>query len=82
MTVTVTARCVFALCLLLLATLVSGQEVFDPPDPTDDDAQTGVLVGARIPEFRATDQNGQERDFESLKGPKGLLLLFHRSADW
>jgi hypothetical protein len=28
------------------------------------------------------DQSGRRQTFESLKGAKGLLLLFHRSADW
>lgn len=43
---------------------------------------TGPEVGAFIPEFEIRDQNGQMRSFEDLRGPKGLLLLFHRSADW
>jgi hypothetical protein len=28
------------------------------------------------------DQDGRLRTFESLRGPKGLILLFFRSADW
>ena len=43
---------------------------------------TGPDVGARIPEFSLPDQSGQMRAFDSLKGPKGLVLLFFRSADW
>lgn len=43
---------------------------------------TGPAVGERIPAFEGVDQNGRARDFESLAGPNGLLLLFHRSADW
>ncbi|MBI1357263.1 MAG: hypothetical protein GC160_23225 [Acidobacteria bacterium] len=43
---------------------------------------TGPAVGERIPSISAVDQDGRERDFDSLKGPNGLLLLFHRSADW
>lgn len=78
-----TLRFVLALYVLFsLGSLAAGQEVFDPPDPTDDDALTGIPVGAKIPPFRALDQNGKSRDFESLKGLKGLVLLFHRSADW
>jgi len=42
----------------------------------------GVKVGEKIPEFELADQTGESRDFDSLKGPKGLLLVFHRSADW
>ena len=58
------------------------QEVFDPLDPSDDDGQTGIEVGARIPDFRAVDQNGKTWDYDALKGPNGAVLLFHRSADW
>ena len=64
------------------AFMVSAQDDFDPLDPEDDDAQTGVAVGARIPDFRAVDQNGESWDFDRLKGPNGAVLVFHRSADW
>lgn len=43
---------------------------------------SGPAVGQKIPPFEAVDQNGKRQTFESLKGPNGLLLLFHRSADW
>ncbi len=43
---------------------------------------TGPEVGATIPAFEAVDQTGAKRTFENLAGPNGLLLLFHRSADW
>jgi hypothetical protein len=43
---------------------------------------TGPPVGQKVPEFSATDQNGRPRAFSDLVGPNGLLLLFHRSADW
>ncbi len=44
--------------------------------------KTGPSVGARIPEFTASDQYGRPRTFESLRGPEGLVLMFVRSADW
>ena len=43
---------------------------------------TGPAAGKKIPAFTALDQHGQRRDFASLAGPNGLLLVFHRSADW
>jgi hypothetical protein len=43
---------------------------------------TGPRVGETIPEFSAVDQHGDRRIFAELTGPNGLLLLFHRSADW
>jgi hypothetical protein len=48
-------------------------------------AQTGSLgpgVGSRIPDFSAPDQHGVVQNLETLKGPKGLMLVFFRSADW
>lgn len=43
---------------------------------------TGPAVGQGIPDFAAVDHNGKRRAFDDLAGPNGLLLLFHRSADW
>ncbi len=42
----------------------------------------GPAVGAKIPVFKAQDQTGKMQSLETLKGPKGLYLLFVRSADW
>ncbi|MBI2686720.1 MAG: redoxin domain-containing protein [Acidobacteria bacterium] len=42
----------------------------------------GPGIGERVPEFRAVDQAGKLQDLVSLRGPKGLWLLFVRSADW
>jgi len=44
--------------------------------------KTGPAVGAHIPAFEVVDMNGKRQTFETLKGPKGLLLTFVRSADW
>ncbi len=70
------------LSILLMTPVIPAQEDFDPLDPIDDDAQTGIEVGTKIPEFRAVDQNGKVWDFDALKGPKGAVLVFSRSADW
>ena len=42
----------------------------------------GPQVGARIPDFTLADQNGTPRTLRSLMGPKGLMLVLFRSADW
>jgi cytochrome oxidase Cu insertion factor (SCO1/SenC/PrrC family) len=48
-----------------------------------DKLDKGPKVGAAIPQpFQATDQNGQLRDFASLTGKRGLVLLFSRSLSW
>lgn len=42
----------------------------------------GTGPGERIPEFSLPDQSGELRSLKDLAGPNGLLLVFHRSADW
>ena len=42
----------------------------------------GPQVGDSVPDFNLPDQNGQLRTLDSIKGPNGAMLLFHRSADW
>ena len=42
----------------------------------------GLPVGQRAPAFSLPDQFGHERTLDSLKGPRGTVLLFFRSADW
>ncbi len=44
--------------------------------------KTGPAIGAPIPAIQADDQNGKTQKLESLRGPKGTILLFIRSADW
>jgi hypothetical protein len=49
---------------------------------TNDGYTTGPEPGQRIPEFALPDQNGVLRSLADLAGPNGLLLVFHRSANW
>jgi hypothetical protein len=42
----------------------------------------GLDVGKKAPDFSAPDQFGRLQTLEALKGPKGTVLLFFRSADW
>ena len=42
----------------------------------------GLEVGQKAPAFSARDQFGEQQTLETLKGPKGTVLLFFRSADW
>lgn len=75
-----TMRTVCAI-LVLLAAKMHGQKARPLPE-LDRNLRTGPDVGASIPAFSAEDQRGVHRDFASLRGPKGLVLLFVRSADW
>lgn len=49
---------------------------------TNDRYATGPEIGERIPDFSLPDQKGVLRSVANLSGPNGLLLVFHRSADW
>lgn len=49
---------------------------------TNDGYATGPDPGQRIPEFALPDQFGAVRTLNDLAGSAGLLLVFHRSADW
>ena len=42
----------------------------------------GLQVGQKAPSFSARDQFGHEQSLAGLKGSKGTVLLFFRSADW
>jgi hypothetical protein len=50
-----------------------------PPVPIE---RRGLAVGQRIPPLDLTDQFGRRQSLATLSGPKGLVLLFVRSADW
>ena len=67
---------------IAFVTAMVAQEPFDTDDPLDADFRTGVEIGARIPPFRIEDLKGAVWDFEKIKGPKGALLHFYRSAYW
>jgi len=50
-----------------------------PPVPVE---RRGLAIGDRIPALDAVDQSGRRQTLDTLAGPKGLVLLFVRSADW
>ncbi len=45
-------------------------------------ASLGPQVGEQVPDFSLPDQNGRVWTRDSILGPNGAILLFHRSADW
>ena len=47
-----------------------------------DVAKLGPQVGDKVPDFGLPDQHGTHQTLASLMGPKGLILVFNRSADW
>jgi hypothetical protein len=42
----------------------------------------GLERGRKAPNFSARDQFGRVQTLDTVKGPKGTVLLFFRSADW
>jgi cytochrome oxidase Cu insertion factor (SCO1/SenC/PrrC family) len=57
-----------------------GQE--NPPANQAVAPALGLEVGQQAPAFALSDQFGHEQSNETLKGSKGTVLLFFRSADW
>ena len=75
MSITVASAVVWAL-VSLAAQLTAQQPVL--PDVQ----KLGPQIGTRVLDFTLLDQKGQSRTLASLTGPKGLMLVFFRSADW
>ena len=71
----------------ILKKMGSGEKI-DPAefkkfvDLQNADLKTGPGVGGKVPDFALEDQNGRRFTLHDLMGPKGMLLVFTRSADW
>jgi hypothetical protein len=70
------------LCFSLFGLFVftSGQE--NSLDPRAAEPVLGLDAGSPAPAFALSDQFGHQQSNETLKGSKGTVLLFFRSADW
>ena len=44
--------------------------------------ELGVAIGTQAPPIAGTTQDGRPATFADLKGEKGLVIAFFRSADW
>jgi len=63
-----------------VAGLVAGQE--NQSTSRTAPPSIGIELGQRAPAFALPDQLGHEQSNDTLKGSKGTVLLFFRSADW
>jgi peroxiredoxin len=45
-------------------------------------SEVGLRAGQKAPDFSARDQFGKTESLDTLRGSKGTVLLFYRSADW
>jgi hypothetical protein len=68
------------LCSIGFLAPASGQENHSISDGVA--PSIGLEIGQCAPAFALQDQFGREQSNETLKGPKGMVLLFFRSADW
>lgn len=69
-----------ALAALVSVTVAVG--VAQQPAPAVDTSKLGPQVGSVVPPVSGTDQFGKPQTLASLSGPKGLMLVMSRSADW
>lgn len=72
-----------AVVAALIASCLVLRAQAQPAAPALPDIQKlGPQLGQRVPDFTLTDQQGRSRTLTSLFGPRGLMLVFFRSADW
>lgn len=71
------AGALVALVLVLVASVSAQSE-----RKAIDVSALGPQVGELVPEFSLPDQTGRVWTRESILGPNGAMILFHRSADW
>jgi cytochrome oxidase Cu insertion factor (SCO1/SenC/PrrC family) len=67
---------------LFVAIWVSTVRAQPPTASAVDMNAIGPQVGATVPDFDLTDHTGHRQSLQTLMGPKGLVLVFFRSADW
>jgi len=70
-----------AIGLLASTTTEFSSHAMQPRTPVDV-SSLGPQVGQLVPNFNLSDQNGRVWTRDSILGPNGAILLFHRSADW
>ena len=69
-----------AIVIFLLSPFLLAQ--VKPSEVSTFAAKLGPAIGAQAPIFEVKDNVGKAQSLMSLRGPKGLILLFIRSADW
>lgn len=81
-------RCFATVCVgvtltaAFAATSRATQQPGTPASGAPDVKTLGPQLGEKIPDFNLLDQYGEMRTLASLMGPKGLVLVFNRSAEW
>ncbi len=70
------------LCALVVCAGLFGGDPAEARQPAVDVDALGPQVGARAPDFTGRDHQGRTQSLQSLMGPRGVMLVFNRSADW
>ena len=71
--------------VVVFSTAMSTSGLINAAESDRDRIEVSALepqIGDTVPEFQLPDQNGNIHTLESVMGPNGAMLLFHRSADW
>jgi hypothetical protein len=68
------------LLFIAAAGLANGQQEIS--SSVNYSSSIGLGIGQQAPTFALADQFGHEQSNDTLKGLKGTILLFFRSADW
>ena len=68
--------------LLVVFLAASGLGYTQQASPVVDTSTLGPQVGTSVPPLSGIDQFGKTQSISTLSGPKGLMLVFSRSADW
>ena len=68
--------------ICLLGILAAGMAQEKRPAQQPVVSPVGLAVGAKSPPIALRDQFGRTQTNETLKGTKGTIVLFFRSADW
>ena len=72
----------YGVATMLLFSLVAIAKAQDTRGSAQDASSIGLRIGEKAPTFRARDQFDHDQSNGTLKGSKGTVLLFFRSADW
>lgn len=64
--------------IMICCIAASGSAVAKNGDALD----KGIKIGEKVPTFKVQDHTGKSLTFKDVCGTKGVLFIFHRSANW
>jgi cytochrome oxidase Cu insertion factor (SCO1/SenC/PrrC family) len=77
------ARALVIVLAIAMATYSTVAALQSQPSPAAVNVDAvGPQLGTKVPDFTLPDQFGRQHSLSTLTGPKGLVLVFNRSAEW